>query len=177
MTNSLPTVAKARATLADLSSTHAQLVQIFDELSHFERVWRPQEKAWSCAEIMGHLVDAEIAFAWRIRLALAEPGQSAGSFNQDAWVSAQRWNDLPVGDSLHVFQALRQATVHLLAPLSDEEWSRHYLHSVRGSQTVVETVLFLHAHDNRHLLQLGRTAELARDASRRGSRGVSFQDI
>jgi len=159
-------------TLAELAAMHARLSDLFEDLSHFERVWRPEEGKWSCAEVMGHLVDAEIAFAYRIRTALAEPGKALGAFDQNAWVLGQRWNDKPVSEALHVFQALRQATVMLLEPLSEEQLRQQYVHEVRGPQSIADTAALLAWHDSRHLVQLGRTAELARDASRRGTRAV-----
>ena len=67
-------------------------------------------------------------------------------------------------DVLAAFSALRKTTLTILAELSDEEWMRHYVHSVRGSQTIADTAAFLEEHDARHLVQLGRTAEQARHA-------------
>lgn len=172
MTTEPDPVPKARRALRDLSAMHATLEGVFDDLSNFERVWRPAEGKWSCAEIAGHLVDAEIVFGFRIRTALAEPGKALEAFDPDLWIAAQRWNELPVGEALHTFAALRQATVILLGPLVDDEWLRHYVHSVRGPQTIADTALTLATHDARHLVQLGRTAEEARAASKRGSRAL-----
>jgi hypothetical protein len=160
-------------TISELVAMHLRLSDLFEDLSHFERVWRPEEGKWSCTEVMGHLVDAEIAFAFRIRTALAEPGKALGAFAQDAWVAAQRWNEKPVSESLHVFHALRQATVTLLEGLSEEQLRQHYVHEIRGPQSIADTASLLAWHDSRHLVQLGRTAELARDASQRGTRAAS----
>lgn len=172
MTTELDSGSKARRALRDLSGMHSSLLQVFDDLSNFERFWKPAPARWSCAQVAGHLVDAEIAFAFRIRTALAEPGKTLDPFDPDLWVAAQRWNELPVDDTLHTFSALRQATVVLLGPLVEDEWQRHYVHSVRGVQTIADTALFLATHDARHLVQLGRTAEEARAASKRGSRAL-----
>lgn len=172
MTSELESGSKARRALRELSTMPSNLVQVFDDLSNFERYWKPDASKWSCAQVAGHLVDAELAFAFRIRTALAEPGKTLDPFDPDRWVAAQRWNELPVDDTLHTFSALRQATVVLLGPLVEEEWQRHYVHSVRGVQTIAETAVFLATHDARHLVQLGRTAEEARSASKRGSRAL-----
>lgn len=156
----------------DLAAMFSKLSTLFDDLSNFERVWRPAPGKWSCAEVVGHLVDAELVFAYRIRSALSEPGRSIDAFDQDKWVAAQHWNDLPVDDSLRTFDALRQSTLALLDFLTTEEWTRHYIHSIRGPQTIANTATLLHTHDARHLVQLGRTAEEAHAASLRGSNGL-----
>ena len=62
------------------------------------------------------------------------------------------------------FSALRRLHLTLLSDLSDDEWELHYLHSARGRQSVAEAVAHMQEHDARHLVQLGRTAEQARQA-------------
>ena len=158
--------------LPDLAAMASRLVTIFDDLSNYERVWRSAPGKWSCAEVVGHLVDAELVFGYRIRCALAESGKTLDGFDQDKWVASQRWNDLPVDDSIRTFDALRRSTLSLLGLLTEEEWTRHYIHSTRGRQTITDTVVLLHSHDARHLVQLGRTAEEAHSANLRGSKGL-----
>lgn len=165
-----PNVRTAR--LQELATTASKLAELVDDLSYFERFWRPEIGKWSCAEVVGHLADAEIVFGYRIRSALAEPGKSLDAFDQDQWVATGRWNDVPIETALDVFVALRCSTLALLELLSEEEWNRHYVHSVRGPQTIADTAAFLQSHDARHLVQMGRTAEEARGVSRHGTGAV-----
>jgi len=158
--------------LQELAATPGRLAELVDDLSYFERFWRPGPGKWSCAEVIGHLADAEMVFGYRIRTALAETGKKLDAFEQDKWVAAERWNDIPVETALDVFVALRRATIALLELLSEEEWKRDYVHSVRGPQTIADTAALLQTHDARHLVQLGRTAEEARTASRHATGSV-----
>lgn len=162
-----------RNLVAELSGTAQRLETLFEDLSNFERVWRPAQGKWSCTEVVGHLADAELVFGYRIRSALAEPGKTLGAFDQDKWVATERWNDLPAENGLRLFSTLRSATLILLDKLSDEGWARHYIHSTRGPQTIADTAALLVSHDARHLVQLGRTAEEARSANQRGTRAAS----
>src|SRR5262245_53540599 len=50
----------------------------------------PAPGKWSVAEIVSHLADAEIVFAYRTRMILSTPGTPIQAFNQDAWVKALR---------------------------------------------------------------------------------------
>ena len=147
-----------------LSRTGSRLAELFESLSHWERLWKPEDKVWSCVQVAAHLLDAELVNAYRIRVALANPGRTLEPFDQDRWVYLQRWGERPVDDVLSAFSALRKTTLTMLADLSDEEWFRHYIHGVRGPQTIADTAAFLEEHDARHLVQLGRTAEQARHA-------------
>jgi len=161
----LPPVERARRALADLARTEGRLSLLFDEMSNWERLWRSQDgNAWSCVQVVAHMLDFEIVSGVRIRTALAEPGNHLEAFDQERWVSAQRWNERPVDDLVAGFAALRRLHLALLSDLSDDEWELHYVHSARGRQSVAEAVAHMQEHDARHLVQLGRTAEQARQA-------------
>jgi hypothetical protein len=161
----LPPVERARRALSDLGRTGSRISQLFDELSNWESLWSPDpEKAWNCVQVVGHMVDFEIVSGVRIRTALCEPGKSLEAFDQERWVASQRWAERPVDDLVDAFTALRRLHLTLLADLDDEEWERHYVHSLRGRQTVAEAVAHMQEHDARHLVQLGRLAEQARQA-------------
>jgi hypothetical protein len=156
--------ARAAKVLAGLSRTPNRVADVMEELSHWERVWRPGPSGWNCTEIVGHLFDAEIAFAYRVRTALAEPGKAIEAFDQDAWVGAQAPAAVALEEILSVFAALRRNLVLLVARLTEDELSRHYVHSKRGRQSILDTIVFLQSHDERHMVQLGRVSELARQA-------------
>jgi uncharacterized damage-inducible protein DinB len=160
----LPPLDRAHRALAELARTGGRLAEVFENLSHWERLWKPEDKVWNCVQVAAHLLDVELVFGYRIRTALAEPGQTLEPFDQDRWVDAQRWVERPVDDVLAAFSALRKTTWTLLSELSDEEWLRSYVHRERGPQTIADTVALLEGHDARHLVQLGRTAEQARHA-------------
>lgn len=155
---------RAAKVLAGLSRTPNRVAEIFEDLSHWERVWRPAPGGWNCTEIAGHLFDAEIVFGYRIRMALAEPGRTIEAFDQDAWVRTQAPAAVALEETLSAFSALRRHLVLLVARLAEDELSRHYVHSKRGRQTILDTIVFLQTHDERHMVQLGRVGELARQA-------------
>lgn len=158
----------ARKAVSELAKTPGTLVDLFDDLSHWERIWKPSPAAWSCSQVAGHLLDAEMVYGVRARSALAEPGKTHEPFDPDRWVDQQRWNDRPVEEILAAFSALRRANVLLFSGFTDEEWQRSYVHGLRGPQNLAETALLLQTHDARHLVQLGRTSEQARQARQLG---------
>ena len=161
----LPPVDRARRALADLGRAPDRVAELFEEMSNWEMLWTPEPgKAWSCVEILGHLVDFEVVCGVRIRSALAEPGKPQGSFDQDRWVGAQRWGRRSPDDLLDGFSALRRLHVSLLSDLSEEELELHFEHPVHGRRTVAEVAVGMQEHDARHLVQLGRQAEQARQA-------------
>jgi len=111
---------------------------------------------WSAREILCHLADCEVAFAFRLRQALAEPRHVMQPFDQEAW--ARMYASLGAQAAVDTFSALRAWNLALLAATPGEAWGRVVNHPERGEmtfQTVVETMA---GHDLNHIAQLERIA-------------------
>src|ERR1035437_9203044 len=117
----LPPLERAHRPLRERARPGGRLAEIFENLSHLERLWKPEDKVWNCVQVAAHLLDVELVFAYRIRTALAEPGQTLEPFDQDRWVDAQRWVERPVDDVLAAFSALRKTSWTLFGGLSAGE--------------------------------------------------------
>jgi hypothetical protein len=117
----------------------------------------PAPGKWSPAEIVCHLADCEIAFAFRLRQTLAEDHHVLQPFDQDKW--ATPYAGIPAKDALAAFTALRAWNLKLIAKALPGSASKPVTHPERGSmtfQTIVETMA---GHDLNHLAQLKRIAE------------------
>ncbi len=107
---------------------------------------------WSARQIICHLADAEIAFAFRLRQAVAETDHVIQPYDQDAW--ARNYGNCDPLAAINVFCALRSSNVAFIAAQSPETMSKTLSHPERGPmtfQTVVETMA---GHDLNHLRQL-----------------------
>jgi DinB superfamily len=112
---------------------------------------------WSAREILCHLADCELVFAFRLRQALAEPHHVIQPFDQDAW--ARTYAAFDAASALGVFSAMRRWNLALLAAAKPEDFSKPVSHPERGTmtfQTVIETMA---GHDLNHLGQLENIAE------------------
>jgi len=107
---------------------------------------------WTAREILCHLADCEVAFAFRLRQALAEPHYVIQPFDQEAW--AKTYAAYSPQMALGAFASLRAWNLALLAVVPAEAWSRPVTHPERGDmtfQTIVET---MGGHDMNHISQL-----------------------
>ena len=111
---------------------------------------------WTAAEILCHLADTEIAFAFRWRQALAEEHHIVQPFDQDHW--ATHYSSMPGEEALKTFIALRRWNATLLDRLSPGDWERRLIHPERGEQTFRTLVETMAGHDLNHLEQLERIA-------------------
>ena len=119
---------------------------------------KPAPGKWSAAEIVCHLADCEIVFAFRLRQTLAEDNPTIQPFDQDKW--AAQYPGIPAARALETFSALRQWNLRLIHSARPAAADRIVTHPERGTmtfQTVVETMA---GHDLNHLAQLRHIAEL-----------------
>ena len=79
---------------------------------------------WTCREVLGHVIDAERLFSYRV-LHIARGDEAAlPSMDQDRWAAASNAARRPVADLLREFRGLRTANAALFASLDEETLSR-----------------------------------------------------
>ena len=116
----------------------------------------PSPGRWSVAQIIGHLADSEIVFAYRVRMILSSPGTAIQAFDQDAWSRAQRADASDAHESLALFTAIRESMLPLLRGLNDDELERYGMHAERGKESLRHLLALTAGHDRNHLAQIER---------------------
>jgi uncharacterized damage-inducible protein DinB len=107
---------------------------------------------WSLREVLCHLADCEIAWAWRLRQALAEDHLQIQPFDQDRW--AAPYAHYTLADARATFFALRQWNLAFLHALPHEARNRPVTHPERGEETLWNLVEIMAGHDLHHLDKL-----------------------
>jgi uncharacterized damage-inducible protein DinB len=123
---------------------------------------RPAPGKWSVHEIMTHMSDTEVAYAFRVRLTLGAPGARLVSYDQDAWVVACHYDQRDTATALEQFTALRKANLALLKALGPAQWKQAGLHEERGEESVEMAVSMMAGHDVNHLAQIERILKPAK---------------
>jgi hypothetical protein len=114
----------------------------------------PAPGAWSAADVVGHLVDVEVVFGFRWRLALTADDPSYPGYDEKRWAELPK---APLDELVATFRHLRSHDLHLLRRLGPEELRRVGVHSEQGPETVDVIVRKMAGHDLAHLDQLART--------------------
>jgi len=146
------------------------ITQTAGKLAHWvdtvgpERVNTPPAAGkWSVREVLCHLADGEVVFAFRLRQALAEDHHVIQPFDQDQW--AKSYTNYDAKAALAVFSAVRQWNLALIRSVSPATLSKRLTHPERGEmtfQTVIETMA---GHDVNHLKQIEKIAAQTASAS------------
>ena len=114
------------------------------------------EGKWSVVEIVRHLADSEIAWAWRLRLVLAEDEPQLTPYDQDAWATRLGYRRETFEDAMELFEVNRSANLRLLDRLAEADYERTGVHLERGAQSVRHMIAMQAGHDLAHLRQVDR---------------------
>ncbi len=141
-----------REPLAVIAATPARLRELSARIGA-SRITTPRAAGkWSPRDILCHLADCEIVFAFRLRQTLADDNPVIQPFNQDRW--AAPYPTQSADDALAAFSALRAWNLSLVKGLAPSARARRVTHPERGEmsfQTVLET---MGGHDLNHVAQL-----------------------
>ena len=140
-----------------LKGTARDLVSLITGADPGTLTRRPAPREWSAATTVAHMADAELVFAVRLRLVVAEERPLLSAFDENAWSERFGALDPDPRDSLQRWRAVRENTVRLLESLAPAEWERTGMHQERGVMTVAAIAKLLTDHDKGHLDQI-RTA-------------------
>ena len=112
---------------------------------------RPAAGEWTATEIIGHLLDDEIVFAFRLRLALTADQPSYPGNEPERWVALP---NPPCELLLATWESLRSYNLWLLRGIPRAAWDRVGLHAEQGPETVEINIRKTAGHDLAHLSQL-----------------------
>lgn len=139
-----------------LAATPAEIGKLMLAVSPEKENTPPAPGKWSAAEIVAHLADCELVFAFRLRQTLAENAPMIQPFDQDHW--AKTYMGVPAKQALEVFTAMRGWNLRLIGLALPEAAERPVTHPERGAMTFLTLVETMAGHDLNHLAQLKKLA-------------------
>lgn len=122
-----------------------------------EALQRPEASGkWSAVEILQHLADSDLVWAYRLRMVTAEERPTLTGFDQDRWAERLGYRTVSPQAALEQFAFLRALNLRLLDGLTSTDLSRVGVHSERGEESVAHMIRLYAGHDLVHLRQLAR---------------------
>src|SRR3954447_12315086 len=111
---------------------------------------------WSARDILCHLADCEIVFAFRLRQALAADHHVIQPFDQEKWAGTYRLLDAHT--ALATFEQLRKWNLALLENVTASQRAKLVSHPERGEMTFETIIETMAGHDLNHVKQLEEIA-------------------
>ena len=122
-----------------------------------EQARQPEaEGKWSITEVIQHLADSELVWAYRLRMVLAQDKPVIVGYDQDNWAARLHYRRAVLAEALEQIRILRTANLRLLRSLSPAELQRAGVHNERGEETVAYMMRLYAGHDLVHLRQIAR---------------------
>jgi hypothetical protein len=112
----------------------------------------PAPNKWSARQIMCHLTDCEIVFAYRLRQALTEEHHVIQPFDQEKW--AMHYDAFDAETALRVFTAVRDWNLRLISGMTPDHMMKKLTHPERGEMHLAVVVETMAGHDLNHLAQI-----------------------
>lgn len=142
-----------------LSSQMEQTLRLLRSIDENRANYRYAPDKWSIKEVLGHLIDGERIFAYRaLRFARNDSNPLSG-FDQDQFVEGANFDARDFSDLIDEFEHVRRSTIHMLKPLSDDEWLRRGV--ANDDEISVRALAHIMAGHELHHLQVLKTRYLA----------------
>ena len=142
-----------------LAATPGRLESLLKSLGPERTGQAPAPGKWSVREIVCHLADCELVFAFRFRQTIAEDHHVIQPFDQDKWAAA--YGGLDAATALATFSALRHWNLLFLRSVPAEAYSKAVSHPERGQGTFQVLLETAAGHDLNHLGQIDAIAAAA----------------
>jgi uncharacterized damage-inducible protein DinB len=152
-----------RTPLDVISETPRRLAQLVETIGPDRLEVPPAPGKWSARDIVSHLADGELVFAFRLRQTLAEDHHVIQPFDQDLW--AKSYSSCDTELALATLSAMRAWNLALIRSVKPSDLAKPVTHPERGTmtfQTIVETMA---GHDRNHIKQIEAIAAQAASAS------------
>jgi uncharacterized damage-inducible protein DinB len=112
---------------------------------------RPGPGDWSIAELVTHLLDADLVAAERMKRVIAEDEPLLQSFDENAWIDRLGAQEMSVEEAVNLFVANRRWMTRVLARCSEADFGRAGTHSEAGRLTLAALVTKMVNHLDHHL--------------------------
>lgn len=111
---------------------------------------------WSVREIVAHLSDSELVWAFRLRMVLAHDRPELAGYDQDAWADRLGYVEADLDRALDTFAVVRAGNLELLERAGPDALSRTSVHAERGEESLEQMIRLFAGHDLVHLRQIER---------------------
>ena len=127
--------------------------------------YKPLPDKWSILEILGHLADIEIVYAYRLRQMLADEKPVIAPMDQNAWARNLGYMEALAPELVAAYGLNRHQNVKLLKRLTPADLEKTAFHpEYQKNQTVAEIVERMATHGANHLAQIEK---LKREAGKK----------
>ena len=140
--------------IVDYQEQAGQLVRLTSECSDEQAARRPAAERWSILEIIGHLADAELLAAVRIRRLLTQDRAKFYGYRQNEWATRLGYQEQSLDEVVARFTLLRRSNGRLLERIAADDWKLTGEHDENGTLALDQLIEGYIDHTAKHLTQV-----------------------
>ncbi len=118
-----------------------------------------RDGGWTVRQVVHHYADDHMNSYVRFKLALTEDAPLIKGVSESAWAELPDARSGPVEPSLQLLAALHERWVLAWESLEKTEWSRTFIHPVRGAVSLDHLAALYAWHGQHHVTQITRLRE------------------
>jgi uncharacterized damage-inducible protein DinB len=108
------------------------------------------EGKWTIKELLGHIIDAERVFAYRVLCISRKEQQNLPGFDENEFVTNSNFRRRTINDLAQEFKSVRESNLHMLWALTDDQTA--LTGTANGSPVSVRALAYIMAgHELHHL--------------------------
>jgi hypothetical protein len=121
--------------------------------------YRPD--GWTVRQVVHHVADSHLNCYQRYRLALTEEAPVIKPYDERAWAELADAKNAPVDVSLLLLRTLHVRWTALLHGLTEDQWTRTFVHPENGSMRLDSTAGLYAWHGRHHVAHILKLRERA----------------
>jgi hypothetical protein len=158
------TDAELKKHIEDAEKSPKQIASAVSSLNDKTLRYKPSPEKWCILEILAHIADMEILYAYRLRQMLADKNPVIAPIDQNAWAKNLGYLESSPAELVALYGLNRHATLQLLRRLKPGDLEKSAQHpELKRPVTVAEYVGMMAGHGPNHLAQIER---LKKDAGK-----------
>jgi hypothetical protein len=143
-----------------LRSQMDELDVLLEHVAPEQETYRYAVDKWSIRQIVGHLIDGERVFGYRLFCIARGEQQNLPGFDQNDYMLTAPYDQIELEDLLSELRLIRLGNMAMLRTLHEEAWSR--AGSANSNQVTVRALAFILAGHVRHHMNVLRERYLSR---------------
>lgn len=128
--------------------------QIFSEISEQKANFSYAKGKWTIKELLGHIIDTERVFAFRLFWFLRKSEEGLPSFDQDKFMANSNFANQTLKSLLEEWQIVRASTLFLVKNISEKSLSDTGI--MGGNSVSIRALLYIIAGHEIHHIQILR---------------------
>lgn len=149
------TIAELKKLLDAAEKSPREIAASVSGLSEKVLCYKPAPDKWSILEILAHLADMEILYAYRMRQMVADDKPVIAPINQDLWAARLGYLHESVPELLALYGLNRHHNLNLLRRLKPEDLGKSAFHpELQRTVSLAEYVQMMGKHGPNHLAQI-----------------------